>query len=124
MKFKRTKRPSKYLDVRKEYREIRKREYRFKRDRYLSKFSIYRKWISFKQIRHDKKHHVPDIESMTEKVAIISQGTVMDIISCPPHMANLLLSKPKFVRIAKDGREIKPGWIYKNKVFYNPKNDK
>lgn len=124
MKFKRNKKPSKYLDVTKEYKEIRKREFLHKRDAFLFKFSLYRKWMSFRKIRHDKKHHVPDIESMTEKVAIISQGTVMDIISCPPPMANLLLSKPKFVKLAKDGREVKPGWIYKNKVFYNPRDDK
>lgn len=98
----------------------------FKKERYnyyLSKFKNKVDSINpYKKIRYNyltKKNKAPDVSTITEHIAFVIDGQVVEIIHCQPKMAAILLSNPEIVQIP-EGKMVKPGWGYKEEQFTMP----
>lgn len=61
----------------------------------------------------------PDVSTITEHIAFVIDGEVVEIMHCQPKLAAILLSEPQIVRI-DDGVFPKPGWGYSDNKFIAP----
>ena len=98
----------------------------FKKERYsyyLSKFkNKVDRFNFYKRIKYNyltKKNKAPDVSTITEHIAFVLDGQVVEIIHCQPKMAAILLSNPEIVKIPED-KVVKPGWGYKDEKFTLP----
>ena len=66
-----------------------------------------------------KKNIAPDVSTITENIAFVIDGQVVEIIHCQPKMAAILLSSPEIVQVP-EGKVIKPGWKYEDGEFTVP----
>lgn len=82
---------SKYLDVRKEFRQQKRRTY-------LENNRLY---STFKN-RKNKQPDGPDVSTITEHIAFVIDNEVVEIIHCQPKMAAILLSAPQIIKIDPD----------------------
>ena len=105
---KRDRRDAKFLNVKKELR-VRRKEH------FLLKHYFKRKW-DLKKVKQGKS---PDIASITQNIAFVIDGKVVDIIHCQDKMAAILLSDPEIVLIP-EGKFAKPGWTYQDGKFIDP----
>jgi hypothetical protein len=70
-----------------------------------------------------KKNIAPDISTITENIAFVIDGKVVEIIHCQPKMAAILLSSPEIVQVP-EGKVIKPGFKYEDGKFNLPDEPK
>jgi hypothetical protein len=70
-----------------------------------------------------KTNKAPDVSTITEHIAFVIDGQVVEIIHCQPKMAAILLSEPEIVKIP-DGSFAKPGWVYDSGEFKEPTIDR
>jgi len=66
-----------------------------------------------------KKNIAPDVSTITENIAFVIDGQVVEIIHCQPKMAAILLSSPEIVQVP-EGQVIKPGFKYEDGKFDLP----
>jgi len=109
---KRDSRDAKFLDVKKQLKDRRK-------EQFLLKHYFKRKW----GLKKVKKGKAPDISSITQNIAFIIDGQVVDIIHCQDKMAAILLSNPEIVLIP-EGKFAKPGWAYQDGKFIDTNANK
>lgn len=100
---------SRYQDISKEFRKKRRQDF-------LNKINIYRKYKNNYLIKTNK---APDISTVTEHIAFVIDGEVVEVIHCQPRMAAILLSSPEIVQIP-DGKYATIGWEYKDGEFSHP----
>lgn len=105
---KRDSRDAKFLNVKKELKNRRK-------EQFLLKHYFKRKW----DLKKVSKGKAPDISSITQNIAFVIDGQVVDIIHCQDKMAAILLSNPEIVLIP-EGKFAKPGWAYQDGEFIDP----
>jgi hypothetical protein len=105
---KRDSRDAKFLNVKKELKNRRK-------EQFLLKHYFKRKW----DLKKVSKGKAPDISSITQNIAFVIDGQVVDIIHCQDKMAAILLSNPEIVLIP-EGKFAKPGWAYQDGKFIDP----
>lgn len=67
----------------------------------------------------NKENDSPDISTITEHIAFVIDGEVVEIMHCQTKLAAILLSEPEIVKI-EDGKFAKPGWKYENGIFIEP----
>ena len=98
----------------------------FKKERYSYYLSQFKnkvdKFNFYKKVKYNyltKKNKAPDVSTITEHIAFVIDGQVVEIIHCQPKMAAILLSDPEIVQIPED-KVVKPGWVYKNQEFTLP----
>jgi hypothetical protein len=106
-----------------QYKDIVKSFKKERYDYYLSKFKNKADSVNlYKKIRYNyltKKNKAPDVSTITEHIAFVIDGQVVEIIHCQPKMAAILLSGPEIVQIPED-KIVKPGWGYKDEQFTAP----
>lgn len=61
----------------------------------------------------------PDISTITEHIAFVIDGEVVEIMHCQTKLAAILLSEPQIVKI-DDGIFPRPGWKYEDGIFKEP----
>lgn len=98
----------------------------FKKERYSYYLSQFKNKIDkfnlYKRIKYNyltKQNKAPDVSTITEHIAFVIDGQVVEIIHCQPKMAAILLSNPEIVQIPED-KIVKPGWGYKDQEFTLP----
>ena len=73
-----------------------------------------------KPAKNTKNLNQPPLD-MTEKIALIIDGEVVDIISCQPRLAAILLSEPLIIDASN--KDIMRGFKYEDGKFINPHDD-
>jgi len=63
-----------------------------------------------------RTNHQPDINTLTEHVALVLNGEIVEIVHCQPKLAAILLSEPKAIAIPKNVIP-KIGWRYVENEF-------
>jgi hypothetical protein len=84
----------KYKHIKKDYRKQQRK-------------AFYDKVNFYKKIKHNRmlsKNIHPDTSTITEHIAFVIDGEVVEIIHCQAKMAAILLSNPEIIRIAKNIR--------------------
>jgi hypothetical protein len=100
---------SRYKDISKEFRKKRRQEL-------LDKANLYKKYKNNYLIKTNK---APDVSTITEHIAFVLDGEVVEVIHCQPRMAAILLSSPEIIQIS-DGEYATIGWKYNGKNFSEP----
>lgn len=103
----------KYKHIKKDYRKQ-------QRKAFYNKINFYKK---FKQKKMLSKNIHPDTSTITEHIAFVIDGEVVEIIHCQAKMAAILLSDPEVVRIPKNKKPL-IGDEYINGEFINIKEEK
>jgi hypothetical protein len=103
----------KYKHIKKEYRKQRRKQF-------YAKINFYKKWQYKKFI---SKNIHPDVSSITNHIAFVIDGEVVEIIHCQPKMAAILMSNPDIVEIPKDKKPAL-GDRYENGLFISIENKK
>ncbi len=98
----------KYLNLRKEFKNA-------KKEHFLLKHYFSKKW----NLRKIKKNKAPDISTITENIAFVIDGRVVEIIHCQPKLAAILLSNPEIIKVPKN-QVIGLNWMYKDNEFIDP----
>lgn len=101
--------PKKYINLRKELRNSQK-------EHFLLKHYFNKKW----NLRKVKKGKAPDISTITENIAFVIDGNVVEIIHCQDKLASILLSSPEIVRVPP-GQVISLNWKYEDGKFMDPR---
>lgn len=106
-----------------QYKQVSKQFKKEKRSEYLNKvkakFNKINPYAKFKYNRLIKTNKAPDVSTITEHIAFVLDGQVVEIIHCQPKMAAILLSEPQIIKIP-DGQVIKTGWKYEDEKFVMP----
>jgi len=95
---------NKFKEVKKEYRNRRYKEFTNK----------------IKPIKKKKALPSPPID-MTERIAFIIDGEVVDVLSCQPRLAAIFLSEPTIVNVSN--KEVMRGFKYEDGKFINTNDD-
>jgi hypothetical protein len=105
-----------YKNLSKQFKKEKYKEYLNKSKAKFNKINPYPK---FKYNRLTKTNKAPDVSTITEHIAFVIDGQVVEIIHCQSKMAAILLSEPLIVQIP-EGQVIKPGWRYEEGKFVLP----
>lgn len=97
-----------YKDLLKSFRKERRSYYLNVIKNRINRVNPYYK-IKYKYLT--QKNKAPDVSTITEHIAFVIDGQVVEIIHCQPKMAAILLSEPEIVKIP-DGLVIRTGWSY------------
>lgn len=95
----------------KKFKEVKRDYWKLRKDLFLRKFK-----------KEDKSIQHPPAATMSERIAFILDDEVIDIISCQPRFAAILLSEPLILSL--DDKKITPGWKYINGEFIAPQVEK
>lgn len=95
----------------KKFKEVKKDYWKLRKDLFLRKFK-----------KEDNSIQHPPAATMSERIAFILDDEVIDIISCQPRFAAILLSEPLILSL--DDKKITPGWKYINGEFIDPQVEK
>lgn len=112
--FKKNKRKKEYKAVKKEY---------FKEQVKNIFFHEHNSGNLTINVNEDIVKKIPQLNSdiIIHKIALISNGKVADIISCPENLANILTGNPKMLKVPYD-LDVKPGWFFINDTFEKPED--
>jgi len=96
----------------KNFKEVKKDYWKLRKNLFLNKF---------KSSKQESQHVVPPITApMSEKIAFIIDGEIVDIINCQPRLAAILLSEPLILDIGSEDKNISSGWKYVDDKFVPP----
>lgn len=109
-----------YKDLLKEFN---KEKYSYYLNLIKNKTARFNPYLRLKYKKSLKQPKAPDISTITEHIAFVIDGQVVEIIHCQPKMAAILLSEPLIVQIP-EGKVIKTGWSYENGTFIQPEQPK
>ena len=106
-----------YKKVSKQFKKERREEFlnriKYRLSLINNKINIYSK-LKYRYLT--KTNKAPDVSTITEHIAFVIDGKVVEIIHCQSKMAAILLSEPEIVKIP-DGSFAKPGWDYVDGKF-------
>lgn len=100
---------SKFNSVKKEY-------WRRRRHNLLHKINFYSRW---KDVQAVKNNTAPDVNTLTEKIAFVIDGKVVDVIHCQTRLAAILLSDP--IIVSARNLDVHNGYDYVDGEFFPPK---
>jgi hypothetical protein len=104
-----------------QYKNLSKQFKKEKRSEFLNRIkNRVNPYPKFKYKYLTKTNKAPDVSTITEHIAFVIDGQVVEIIHCQPKMAAILLSEPEIVQIP-EGTIAKPGWKYESGKFKEPK---
>lgn len=112
--LKKDKRKKQYKAVKKEY---------FKKQ--LKDIFFHEHSSSNLNVDEDIVKKIPQLNAdiIIHKIALISNGKVADVISCPENLANILTGNVKILKVPYD-MDVKPGWFFINDTFEKPEDFK
>lgn len=94
------------------FRSVKKDYWAKRRENFFNKFKKEKK-IS------DKNRKELNMLTITERVAFVIDGEVVDVISCQPKLAAILLSEPLIIDV-NNKKEVAPGYKYEDGEFLAP----
>ena len=81
-------------------------------------WSMRRKNIKKRFARKPSKNNAPNLLTMTERIAFVIDGEVVDVIGTQPKFAAILLSEPLIIDVSN--KEVMVGYKYENGEFIAP----
>jgi len=86
-------------------------------DNVAHKLGLHFHWIRDLQIKRIiDKNLAPDTSTVTERIAFVVGGEVVEVMFCQPKLAAILLSNPTIVDVTSD-KMVRPGYKYENNTF-------
>lgn len=98
------------------FNSVRKEYWKRRRHNLYHRVNFYSRW---KDVRSVKNNTAPDISTITEKIAFVIDGKVVDVINTQPRLAAILLSDPVIVNVKNI--DVHNGYDYLEGKFTPPK---
>jgi hypothetical protein len=89
------------------FNSVKKEYWKRRRHNLYHKINFYSRW---KDSRAVKNNIAPDVSTITEKIAFVIDGKVVDVISCQPRLAAILLSEPIILNVKN--KDVHNGYDY------------
>lgn len=94
------------------FNSVKKEYWKRRRHNFYHKINFYSRWKAANAV---KKNIAPDVSTVTERIAFVIDGKVVDVIGCQPRFAAILLSDPIIVN-AKN-KDVHNGYDYVDGEF-------
>jgi hypothetical protein len=89
------------------FNSVKKEYWKRRRHHLYHRINFYSRWKDKNAV---KNNIAPDVSTVTEKIAFVIDGKVVEVISCQPKLAAILLSEPIIVN-AKN-KDVHNGYDY------------